>query len=302
VIRRVTPTLEAIFLDVGQGDSALLRFPGGGAMLVDAGGVLPVGPRAGARTSHDPGTTRVVPFLRAAGIRRLEVVVATHPHPDHVGGLAAVLATFPVDELWVCWDDPEPALAPLLEVALRRGVKVSRPRLVRRPDGVVVEPLWPHGEGEPRGGEGVGEGANGRSSAQAGRCTDPGDSANDSSVVLRVAYGAASVLLAGDIEEDAERRLAARGGERLRSQVLKVPHHGSATSSSEVLLRTVAPRLAVISCGVQNSFGFPAPAVLARYREHGIEVARVDQLGAISVRLDRNGGLRREALAAGVIP
>jgi competence protein ComEC len=278
--QRSRPALEVTFLDVGQGDSSLLQLPDGGAVLVDAGGASFSRPSSAAR-SYDPGAAQVVPLLQARGVRQLELVVASHPHPDHVGGLAAVLDAVPVRELWLCWHDEEDVqVERLRRAAERHRVPIVAPRLVQR-GGVRIEPLWPEGH--------------------AGRCADPADDANDNSVVLRVSYGRSAIIFAGDIEASAEERLVRRHGDRLRADLLKVPHHGSATSSTEESLRAIAPRLAVISCGVENAFGFPAPKVLARYRAMGIPVARIDQLGAVGVRLQADGTLSWRALT-GVVP
>jgi competence protein ComEC len=261
-----------VSLDVGQGDSTFVRWPDGFTLRVDGGG-SPSG-------AYDPGAARVVPFLRAAGVTRLDLVVASHPHPDHVAGLSAVLRSLPVSELWVCWyEDADPWLDPLLAEAGRHHVPVRRPHLLVRGRGRIV-PLWPQG--------------------YAGQCADPGDEGNDNSIVLRLEYGRSAALLAGDIEADAERRLLSARGALLGAQVLKVPHHGSNTSSTEGLLQAVAPRLALISCGIENRYGFPAPPVLARYAAHGITVARTDLLGAVGVRLTAEGQVSWEALTGAV--
>ena len=261
--RGARPALELTFLDVGQGDSTLARLPDGTTVLVDGGGSL--------TGAYDPGAARVVPFLRAAGVRHLDLVVATHPHPDHVKGLTAVLDQLEVGELWTCWHgERNPWHEALLVAAHRRGVPVARPRLLRR-GRVVIRPLWPRGYG--------------------GQCGDPGFEANNNSIVLRLEYGRAAALLPGDIERESEALLVRTARRWLRADLLKAPHHGSGTSSSEAFLRAVSPRLAVVSCGLNNAFGIPPPRVLARYRRLGVPLARVDLDGAIGVTLEADGHL-----------
>ena len=261
--RYLSPRLELTFLDVGQGDSTFVRLPGGATMLVDAGGTH--------LGRWDPGASRVVPFLEAQGVRRLDLVVASHPHPDHIGGLVAVLEAVEVGELWVCWHDEHSIwLERLLQTARRRRVRVAHPR-VRRWGEATVRPLWPPGGSS---------------------CADPVYPANDNSIVLRLEYGAAAAILAGDVEQQAETDLArVTPPGQLRAQLLKVPHHGSSSSSSAAFLDAVSPRVAVVSCGTGNAFGFPHPAVLERYHQRGVDVARVDRLGAVVVELGRDGRL-----------
>jgi competence protein ComEC len=262
------PALRVTFLDVGQGDASVTRFPDGFTMLTDGGGNLMGG---------DPGASQVVPFLRGAGVRRLDLVVASHPHPDHILGLSAVIDAFTVGELWVCWhEEHDPRLAALVGRAIARGVPVLPPRPLAR-GGARLVPLWPEG--------------------YRGACADPGFDGNDNSIVLRVEHGRGALILAGDIEAEAEGRLAAlRAPALLRAALLKVPHHGSATSSSDALLDAVSPRVAVISCGPENAFGFPAKEVLARYAARRVTVLRTDQLGAIEVELRASGEPRWRAL------
>lgn len=272
-LRHGTPALEVVFLDVGQGDSTFFRFPDGTTVLVDAGG-NPSG-------QWDPGQQRVVPYLREAGVKRLDLVVATHPHPDHLAGLGAVLGAFQVGELWVCWHgEPDPWHAQLIRRATRRKIRLSRPRLLRRA-GVTIRPLWPLGYED--------------------LCADPAFSGNDNSVVLRIEYGRSSVLMSGDVEEVVESELGRLHGSSLRSSVLKVPHHGSATSSSTPFLDHVMPELAVLSCAEGNLFGFPDPDVLSRYAQRGISIARVDLLGGIGVRLTAEGEVEWSPVT-GLIP
>ena len=264
------PPLALTFLDVGQGDSTFISTADGFNMLVDGGGD-PAG-------RVDPGRRRVVPFLRARGIQRLDLVVATHPHADHTAGLRAVLEAVTVDELWVCWhQEPNPWLRDLLEASRARGVPVHRPRILTR-GALTVRPMWPAGYKDA--------------------CADPARSANNNSIVLRLELGKSSVLLPGDLEQEAEAGLIAWAGQHLRADLLKAPHHGSGTSSSPAFLEAVSPRLGIISCGLHNSFGIPPPRVLERYNRRGIPLARVDLRGAVGVHLWPDGKIRWRALTS----
>jgi competence protein ComEC len=250
------PGVKLSFIDVGQGDSILVRFGDGATMLVDAGG--------SGWSGYDPGEQRVVPYLESLGVRELDYLVISHPDADHVGGARAVLGAFPVGEVWLCWHAGHNEwVERLRRWADSRAVPVRVPRSVRH-GGATVRQLWPPA-GRPS-------------------CADPLSSTNDNSIVLQVKDAAGAVLLSGDIERDVEARLVSRG-ELSRVTLLKVPHHGSNTSSTEQLLRRLRPSLAVVSCGSFNRFGFPHRAVVQRYRRLGIPLVRTDQLGTVSVRL-----------------
>ena len=216
------------FLAVGQGDSALIQFPGGAAMLIDAGGDLRWPGK------FDPGARDVVPALAELGIRRLDVVVLTHPHPDHAGGLSTVLERMPVGELWMTPERDVIASA-VRARAMERGVPVREPH----------------------------EAVLGGVRIEVPSRFQPGWSLNDNSIVLRVVHGEVAVLFAGDVEALAEADLS-QGSAEIRAQLLKAPHHGSRTSSTEAFLRRVAPAFTVYSVGAGNRFGFPHEDVLAR--------------------------------------
>lgn len=250
--------VRVTFLDVGQGDAALVDLPDGRLMLVDAGGGLP-----------DPGARAVVPLLRARRRDAIDVAVISHPHPDHYGGVAAIAEAVPIRELWdagVTTDADRGAAATLLAALRARGTIVRTPHDLcgapRRFGRATIETLWPC----PR--------------------ADPTLGANDNSLVLRVAIGKRAILLTGDIEREAERTLLALARDRLRADVLKVPHHGSRTSSDAALLDAIDPRLAVVSCGRTNRFGHPHREVLARYADRAIDVLRTDRHGGVIVTTD----------------
>jgi competence protein ComEC len=237
--------LEVLFVSVGQGDAALLRLPDGSAVLVDAGGA----PDGGA----DPGARDVVPLLRDLGVRRLAAAFVSHPHPDHVLGLAAVTAAVPADEVFSNGDGGDGAA--------REVLAALRPRA-----------LAP-GEGWERAGVRF-EVAGGAREALA---------PNDASLVLRVSYGATAFLFPGDVEGAGEAAAVARGG--LAADVVKVPHHGSRRSSTAPFVAAVGARLAVVSAGAGNRYGFPHGEAVARWREAGALVLRTDE-GAIRLLSD----------------
>jgi competence protein ComEC len=258
------PGLEIHFIDVGQGDAIAIRTPGGHWLLVDTG---PAG-RAG-----DAGERRVLPFLRAHGAHRLDAIVLTHPDADHIGGAASIVRGIPVGRLI------EPGLpvgkgmyADLLREVEGEGVAWSAARAGRvlRVDGVELDFLWP----TPR----------------AVAAEDALGDANDVSAVARLRYGRFSALLTGDAPTEVEDSLIARLGPALEAPVLKAGHHGSSTSTSEAFLRAVRPRLVVISVGRRNRYGHPAPEVMERLRGDGIDVARTDREGTVSIRVDAPDG------------
>ena len=247
--------LQITFLAVGHGDSTVVQLPDGTTFLVDAGG--------DATGRRDVGARVMVPALRALGVDRVDVLVLTHPHPDHYAGMLAVVGAMEVGELWSTGlEADDPVFRALMQALDARGVprrSFGRDRTFQLGD-VRIELLHP----PPR----------------------PGRlSVNDQSLVIRFRLGEFSLLTTGDIEAPAEAMLVGSGAD-LRATVLKVPHHGSATSSSEPFLRAVRPRLAVAQCEDGGRFGFPRPEVSARYRALGIPLWITGRQGALQLRTD----------------
>jgi len=249
--------LRVSALDVGQGDSLLVDLPHGGAMLVDGGGFV--------GSPVDPGQRVLLPVLRWRRRTRLDVAVLSHPHPDHFGGLVSTLRATSVGELWDTGQgEAEGAgatYASLLRDLRARGVPIRRPPDLCGPardlGGARVEVLAPCPEPLP----------------------DVG--ANDNSFVLRLTFGHRSALLVGDAEHDEEARVLRAHPRGLRSDLLKVGHHGSRTSTSREFLEAVSPSLAVISCGVRNRFGHPHPDTLATLDALGVPFLRTDRGGEV---------------------
>lgn len=260
-LARAHPELRVTYIDVGQGDAALVDLPDGTAALIDGGGLV--------GSPVDIGARVVAPLLRARRRSSLALVVLTHPHPDHAGGLATGLTGARVAEAWDTGQGEREgaggSYAAFLASMRRAGTPIRHPSEVcgsRAIGGAAVEVLAP--------------------------CPgpEPGRSPNDNSFVLRVAYGERSFLFTGDAEADEESSLLRERASALGSDVLKVGHHGSRTSSSGPFLDAVHPRVAVISCGVRNRFGHPAPSTLASLTSRGVLVLRTDRNGQVSVATD----------------
>ena len=258
--------LEVTVLDVGQGDSLFVSYPDGRTMLVDGGGDPGNFYKAGMHSGMDMGEDVVSPYLWSRGIQRLDVVALTHAHLDHLGGLPAVLDNFRVRELWVGRD---------IEIGAYRGlIALARER------GVIVRHL-------ERGDSFQGEGTSGAVLSPEDLKDSPAVK-NDDSLVLRLADGTESMLLAGDMERPSERRILEEN-QNVRVNFLKVAHHGSKTSTTEEFLEAAHPAYAAISVGRDNGFGHPSPEVVERLEAAGVRVFRTDRDGAITAMTDGRG-------------
>ncbi|MBN1946159.1 MAG: DNA internalization-related competence protein ComEC/Rec2 [Bradymonadales bacterium] len=256
------PVMEVWFLPVGQGDATLVRLPSGHHLLVDAGGQ---------RVGADPGRSVIVPILRGLGVQRLDLLVLSHGDFDHIGGVAGVIGAYPPRELWLTrsvLDQLED-----LEIApyLREG-------------GTVIRVMEGSGAVYPLGGarlEVFQAGVMGSGASAVGM------SGNNRSLCLKISWEDRRVLLPGDVEEAAEALLVGQHGLDLESDLLKVPHHGSRSSSSMRFLAHVLPRFAVFSLGAGNRFGFPHGEVTRRYERLGVRSWRTDREGLVRFRLSR---------------
>ena len=258
--------VELHVLDIGQGDAILLRTDGGRWVLFDAGPAW----RGG-----DAGRSVVLPYMLRRG-GQLEAFVLSHPHTDHVGGAATVLASMRPRTYWdAAFAGGSEAYGLSLAAARERGVEWRR---VHPGDSVLID--------------GVRLTFLAPDSAWTVGLKDP----NLASTIAVVRFGMVRFLLVGDAERAEEDWLLDRHGEELRADVLKVGHHGSATSSSDAFLAAVDPAVAVISVGAGNKYGHPSGDVLRALSRAGAEVLRTDQVGTVIVRTD---GARIEIEAGG---
>ena len=250
-------SLRVVFLDVGQGDATLIMTPGGRRLLVDAGGL--------AGSTLDIGDRVVSPALRAFGLRTLDTLVITHGDPDHLGGAPAIIRQFRPASVWE--GVPVPPHLKLSELASAAMAAQASWRTVQAGDrertgpvGIrVLHPPLPDWE------------------RQRVR--------NDDSIVLEVRMGDVSVVLPGDVEGEGERAMipALAPG---RIAIVKAPHHGSATSSTDAFVRAAHPSAVVFSSGRGNRYGHPAPAVVERYRRAGAQMFRTNEDGAVVLDTD----------------
>ena len=253
--------LRATFLDVGQGDAALVDLPDGSAILIDGGGLV--------GSPIDTGERVVAPMLRSRRRDRLALAVLSHPHPDHFGGLATGLGATAVGQLWDTGQGEREDMGGGYAVVLRnlraQHVPILRPPSIcgaHRIGGAELTVLAP--------------------------CPEPtvDRGPNDNSIVLRIAFGERAFLFVGDAEEQEEQDLLTLPAGALRADVLKVGHHGSRTSSSPAFLAAVRPDVAVVSVGARNRFGHPHPTTLASLAGAHARVLRTDEEGAVTVATD----------------
>lgn len=254
------PALQAVFLDVGQGDAIFLRLPDNRSILIDTGDRV---------FRRDYGALVVVPYLKRQGIQRLSYLILTHPHSDHIGGAPYLLRHIYVDT--ICFS-PQKGKSNLCEEIQQIVDSLAIPqRILKAGDYLcfnagIIFVLHPS-----------------ERFLQAGHV-----SYNDGSLVLKVSFRGQKLLLCGDIETEAENHLLGYG-EFLASQIIKVPHHGSATSSTPSFLDLVQPEMAVISVGAKNKFNHPDSTTVARYRQRGVYLHRTDQAGALQLQIKGSG-------------
>ncbi|WP_338824786.1 ComE operon protein 3 [Moorella humiferrea] len=240
--------LKVHFIYVGQADSILVQTPAGKAILIDGG-------------NNDDGI-KVVNYIKSQGVKELAAVVATHPHEDHIGGLDSVIKEIPVAAVYMpnavtttrTFEDFINAVkaSGAARIRARGGVKMDIP-------GLAVEFLAPN--------------------------SNSYDELNNYSAVLKIAYGNTAFLFTGDAETVSEEEMLS-AGYNLKADVLKVGHHGSASSTSAAFLKAVAPKYAVISVGKGNDYGHPDPRVLERLQRAGVKIYRTDEHGTVIIVSD----------------
>lgn len=240
----LTEDTQVHFIDVGQGDSSLI-LSGGEAILIDAGPNL--------------DEKNLVAYLKSLGIDKLKLIVATHPHEDHIGGIDAVLRDIGADEVLMTDNiHTTKAYTDMLDAIDETGTKLTMASPGDKytlKTGATLSVLAPHQD-------------------------DKFENLNDYSIVTRLQAGKNSVLFTGDIEAEGEKSLLLSNA-LLKSDILKSPHHGSVTSSTLPFIRLVKPKTAIISCGKNNKYGHPHKEILDLYKNNNIDVRRTDKEGTI---------------------
>ncbi|HEX7415594.1 MAG TPA: DNA internalization-related competence protein ComEC/Rec2 [Smithellaceae bacterium] len=255
--------LKITAIDVGQGSSTLVRFPGGVNMLIDGGGFTD--------SSFDMGKLVIAPFLYHERISTIDTVVLTHPHPDHLHGLLYITENFNVKEVWSTGQLSEDEIFQQWQkIIAQKKIKInliSAQSPTAKINGVQLNVLWPL---KPP-------------AINSDNLSD--NDLNDTSLVLKIKYGNFQFLLPADISSNTEKTLIQRGS-NLKSDVLFVPHHGSAHSSCADFIKKVSCRYAVISAGKANVFHHPHPSTLEQYKSAQVQIFRTDKDGAITLTTD----------------
>lgn len=255
--------MRVTFIDVGQGNAAYLQLPKGKRMIIDGGGF--------SGGSFDTGRSIVAPFLFNRKILKIDYLVLTHPHSDHMNGLRFIASEFNPTEFWHNGETVDrPEFHELMNIVRSKDIKaythcdLVKGRIISE---VKVEILHPAEERLPFH-----------------NAHDSRD-VNNNSLVLRLSYMGKSILFTGDIEEDAEKILVKRFGDQLKSDVMSVPHHGGRDSSSKAFLDRVKPEVSITSSGKGNRFGFPHKETLERLNRVGSGIFRIDEKGAVRVEI-----------------
>ena len=246
-------TLRVTFLDVGQGDAAVIESPGGKTILVDTGGVSHEG-------ADDEGRRTVAPFLRSRGINRIDLILLSHPHTDHIGGAKTLFTQFPVGLLMDNGQDADKAPVADIQAAAQNQHAfyraARRGQVIELGDGAILRVLAPT-EAETHG------------------------TVNNGSMVLRLEYKRTAFLFTGDAEQDEENDLVT-DKMPLACDALKVGHHGSDSSTTPEFLAQAHPHVAIVSVGKHNLYGHPRQDILQRLTENGATAYRTDERGAVT--------------------
>ncbi len=247
--QRLPAEMKVHFLDVGQGDSILIQFPDGRNMLVDAGG-------------NDDAST-VVSYLKKTGVKRLDYLIGTHPHEDHIGSLDTVINSFQIGEVFMPKvTHTTRTFLDVLEAIDRKGLQIrpAKAGVSIMEDGLLAARIL-------------------------APCGEDYDDLNDYSAVIMLTCGEVSFLLTGDAEALSEKEILASGAS-VKAGVLKVGHHGSNSSTSAAFLKAVGPRYAVISVGADNDYSHPHQVILDRLKKQDVEVIRTDKQGTVVFTTD----------------
>ena len=255
--------LRVTVIDVGQGTSTHLELPGGYNVLVDGGGFSD-------NSIFDVGEKITAPFLWRKKIKSVDTLVLSHPNSDHLNGLLYIAENFNVKDIWSNGEVAESlGYKRLLEIVKEKNIKMEDFNGIRRNrviNGTMFKILYPEA------------GFKGKN--------EKWRKGDNSSLVLKVGLGSKSFLFTGDIKEKGEYDLVKTSGNRLKSTVLIVPHHGSKSSSTDMFIDKVGPEIVIIPVGWKNRYKFPAPEVLERYKARSCRTLRTDENGAVMMTTD----------------
>ncbi|WP_094549458.1 ComEC/Rec2 family competence protein [Petroclostridium xylanilyticum] len=242
--------LKIHFIDVGQGDSILVNLPQKFTMLIDAG-------------NNNDGE-KIVRYIKDQGIKRIDYIVGTHPHEDHIGALDVVIQTFDIGKVYMPKvSHNTKTFKDVLLAVKEKGLKVSSPKpgeIIFDKEDLKVQFLAPNAEKY--------------------------EELNNYSIVTKVTYGETSFLLTGDAEDVSEKEMLEKFGTGLKANVLKLGHHGSTSSTTPEFLKAVSPEYAVISVGKDNTYGHPHKETIGRLNKKGIKIYRTDKNGTVVMSSD----------------
>ena len=249
-----TGDISVYYLDVGQGDSELIRLPTGENILIDAG--------------LSDGAEHLTAYLEQLGVHKIDYLIATHPHADHIGGMAKVISELEIGKIYLpkVADDQVPTTRVyenMLDAVKKKGLRLTQGKAgmtVLEQDNARLEFLAP--------------------------AKDEYNDLNNYSIVAKLTFGKRTFLFTGDAEKESEQQMVKKYGDSLRSDVLKVGHHGSSSSTTAGFLKAVSPQYAIISCGKDNDYGHPHKEILSRLSAAKVKVYRTDEQETILVSSD----------------